>query len=70
MSNQTTTKREARTLEQYISEVDAAVEAISGMSVYDLPDVDFAGLHDSGISPRRAAVQIIKAAMEDGELEY
>lgn len=36
------------------------------VSVYDLPDCDYATWHDQGMSPRTAARRAIRAAKNDG----
>ena len=45
----------------WMDRVDRNVQAISGVSVWDLPDCPFADWHEAGLSPYTAAT----AALED-----
>ena len=41
--------------ESWMDKVDAAVEAIAGLSVYDLADIAFRDLYEDGVSARSVA---------------
>ena len=47
-----------------MKDVDSAVGAICGLSVYDLPDCCFRDWYDDGVSAVGAARRAIKAANE------
>jgi len=51
-----------QTFEQWSRKVDNAVNAICGMSTYDLPDCDYWTWYDEGVSPSTAANRAIKEA--------
>ena len=46
----------------WMEEVDGACFSLSGISVRDLPDVDFRGMYDDGVSPTEAAECALEAA--------
>lgn len=46
----------------YMAKVDAAVENRCGLSVMDLPDVDFASMYEDGVSQAKAAARAIREA--------
>lgn len=49
--------------EQWIQNVDKAVGAIAfGLSVHDLPDIDFRSLYDAGEMAQTAAEEVLTAA--------
>ena len=50
-----------RDLDIWMDKVNRHVEAIAGLSVWDLPDCPFADWHEDGYSPREAA----NLALED-----
>lgn len=46
----------------WMRKVDLAVAKRTGLSVMDLPDLDFASLFEDGVSPSRAAAKAIREA--------
>lgn len=50
------------TFEHWMSKVDFYIDEMIGMSSYDLPDIDYYSLYDSGCTPRRAAQKAIRNA--------
>ena len=49
--------------EQWMSEVDQVVGAIAfGLSVHDLPDIDFRGLYDAGETAQAVAEEALANA--------
>jgi len=48
--------------ENWMKKVDAAVEAIVGLSVHDLPDIDFMGLFEDGVGPKAVARKALAEA--------
>jgi hypothetical protein len=48
------------TFEAWMKAADRIVEQIAGVSIHDLPDIDFRGLYDSDADPEEAA----EAALE------
>lgn len=57
-----TTKR--KTLSQWLAEVNREVERRIGLSYLDLPDIDYAGMFEDGVSAKRAAATAIRGARE------
>lgn len=51
----TTISEKHRNLDAWMDKVDRHVEAIAGLSVWDLDDCPFSDWHDEGYSPREAA---------------
>lgn len=48
----------------WMAKVDAEVNRRIGLSYMDLPDIDYAGLFDDGVSAKRAAGKAIAGAKE------
>lgn len=51
-----------QTFEQWSRKVDNEVNALCGLSTYDLPDCDYWTWYDSGVTPKCAAKRAIKNA--------
>jgi hypothetical protein len=54
----------AKTFEQWMTAVDAAVERLCGLSASDLPDVCYRDWYEDGISPATAARRAVRNANE------
>lgn len=54
-----------KTFAEWMREVDRAVSAKAGLSVYDLPDMCFSDWYADGFSPKQAATKAIKSAKEE-----
>jgi hypothetical protein len=52
------------TFDEWMAEVDNAVERIAGMSVHDLPDCCFRDWFDDDVKPVSAARRSIREAQE------
>jgi hypothetical protein len=48
------------TFEQWMQRVDAHVQNVLGLSVYDLPDCPFRDWYEYGMQPERAAKKAIR----------
>ena len=57
--------KEKKTLESWMAQVDAAVQAKCGLSVYDLPDCCFADWFEEGASPKAAASRAVRNAKDE-----
>ena len=54
----------AKTFDQWMQEVNRAVEHLVGLSADDLPDWNYRDAYDDGASPSSAARQAIRAARD------
>lgn len=48
------------TFEQWMKQVDRAVENVAYVSLYDLPDINYRDLFDSGETPDNAAREALE----------
>jgi hypothetical protein len=48
--------------DQWMQQVDQAVDALAGCSVYDLPDFAFRDAYDGGLTPSEAARSVLTEA--------
>ena len=55
----------AEAFKVWMHKVDAAIEASTGLSAYDLPDVCYRDWFEDGMSPRDAAATVIAEDMEE-----
>ncbi len=53
-----------KTFESWMEQVDAEVSQRVGVGYMDLLDMDYGGMFEDGISPKRAAIRAIRNAME------
>lgn len=53
-----------QTFEEWMKAVDQAVQNSIGVSVHDLPDYAFRDAYDDGVSAKRVAKRVIKAAKD------
>lgn len=58
------------TFEQWMAQVDAAVQRMTGCSAYDLADYLYADAFEDGIPPERAAKAAIAADSGDDDEFY
>jgi hypothetical protein len=54
-----------KTFAEWMHEVDKAVSAKAGLSVYDLPDMCFSDWYADGATPKQAAGKALKNAREE-----
>lgn len=55
---------QTRTFEQWMDQVDAAIDNEIGLTSEDLPDASYRDWYDDGLPPSRAAARAIKYAKE------
>lgn len=53
-----------RTFESWIKQVDAEISRRVGLGYMDLPDIDYGGMFEDGVSPKTAAGRAIRNAMD------
>ena len=53
-----------RSFEEWKNEVDRVLEEKTGMTSSDLPDINYYGLWEEGVSPKSAALKAKKNAFE------
>lgn len=62
MSKQEVNVSEKQSFEEWMRKVDQAVQRITGLGVFDLPDVAYRDWYDDGVSVKSAASRAIKNA--------
>jgi hypothetical protein len=53
-----------RTFDQWMQEVNRAMDALCGMVSEDLPDWNYRDAYDDGVGPRIAAARAVRAARD------
>jgi len=53
------------TFDEWQQEVDVAVQKQIGLSVFDLPDVDFMSAYEDEVNPEEFAGEIVQENMEE-----
>jgi hypothetical protein len=51
--------------QSWMAAADAEVSKKFGLSIYDLPDIDYASMYEDGYSPAKAAARAIKSAKSE-----
>lgn len=56
--------KQAKSIEEYMSLVDMALDAKCGMCADDLPDYDYWSAYSDSVPPRLVAARVLRAARE------